>query len=309
MKQFKKILVGVDLSVGDKMVGEELSPTTSEAVERALWLAKLNSAHLQFFYSLDIGQQAQRLIQENKEAEATVLDNAKQFLTRLVDRAKKQGIAADYSVTFGKSWLEIVRQVLREQYDLVIVGAKDRGAVERLFIGSTGMKLLRKCPCPVWVTHPPRAKSHSAILVGHDLTAVGDLALELGASMAELQQAPLHVVHAIEPMFADAAESLAALPAADKEAHQTAKDHIVAQLKHFKLAQAAEVHVATGFPATVLLENVERYDVDLLVMGTIARSGIEGLLFGNTAERLLPQIHCSVLAVKPAEFRSPISLQ
>jgi universal stress protein E len=45
----------------------------------------------------------------------------------------------------------------------------------------------------------------------------------------------------------------------------------------------------------------------LLVMGTIARTGITGVFVGNTAERLLPQIPCSVLAIKPAGFKSPIT--
>jgi universal stress protein E len=144
--------------------------------------------------------------------------------------------------------------------------------------------------------------------VGHDLTEVGDLALELGASMAELRQAPLHVVHAIEPIFADAAGPLATSTTDKEETRFAAKDRITAQLQRFQLARAAEVHVASGPPEAVLLEHIERYEIDLMVMGTIARSGINGLLFGNTAERLLPLISCSVLAVKPTEFRSPITL-
>lgn len=44
MKQFKNILVGVDLSQGDRLVSDELPPPTLEAIERALWLAKLNSS-------------------------------------------------------------------------------------------------------------------------------------------------------------------------------------------------------------------------------------------------------------------------
>jgi nucleotide-binding universal stress UspA family protein len=48
---------------------------------------------------------------------------------------------------------------------------------------------------------------------------------------------------------------------------------------------------------------------DLVVMGTVARTGISGLLMGNTAEMILTQIDCSVLAVKPQEFVSPVTLE
>jgi nucleotide-binding universal stress UspA family protein len=56
----------------------------------------------------------------------------------------------------------------------------------------------------------------------------------------------------------------------------------------------------------VVPELVNEYQIDLLVMGTVARSGFNGVLIGNTAERVLDEVRCSVLAVKPPEFVSPI---
>ena len=282
---------------------------TSSAVDRAIWLAELNSAHLEFFYTLDIGYHAQCMIEEDSGMETTIVTSARRILAQFVERAEQLGITARAKVAFGKSWFEIIQQVLHNNVDLVIVGAKARGALERLFIGSTGMKLLRKCPCPVWITHQPRSTSHGAILVAHDLTEVGDLALELGASMAELHDAPLHVVHALEAVHIDAETPTTVFVAADDDAIHDAKLAIESQLERFELKSAAQIHIAAGTAATVLLQQIEEIDVDLLVMGTIARSGIEGLLFGNTAERLLPQVRCSVIAVKPRDFRSPIELR
>ena len=57
-----------------------------------------------------------------------------------------------------------------------------------------------------------------------------------------------------------------------------------------------------------ILNYIKAEKIDVLVMATIARSGIAGFLMGNTAERLMPQIECSVIAVKPDDFRSPITL-
>jgi nucleotide-binding universal stress UspA family protein len=45
---------------------------------------------------------------------------------------------------------------------------------------------------------------------------------------------------------------------------------------------------------------------DLVVMGTIARTGISGFIIGNTAESILDQLTCSVLAVKPPGFVTPV---
>ncbi len=53
-------------------------------------------------------------------------------------------------------------------------------------------------------------------------------------------------------------------------------------------------------------ELADELDADLVVMGTVGRTGIAGLLIGNTAETILERIGCSVLAIKPSGFRSPI---
>ena len=49
-------------------------------------------------------------------------------------------------------------------------------------------------------------------------------------------------------------------------------------------------------------------DIDLLIMATAGRDGIPGMLFGNTAERLLPVLPCSILAIKPDNFVCPVEL-
>jgi nucleotide-binding universal stress UspA family protein len=51
----------------------------------------------------------------------------------------------------------------------------------------------------------------------------------------------------------------------------------------------------------------ERVRIDLIVMETVSRAGIAGLLIGNTAEKILHQVDCSVLTVKPDGFVSPVT--
>jgi nucleotide-binding universal stress UspA family protein len=48
--------------------------------------------------------------------------------------------------------------------------------------------------------------------------------------------------------------------------------------------------------------------VDVIVMGTVCRTGVAGFFIGNTAEKILNQVECSVLTVKPEGFESPITL-
>ena len=314
MKRFKSILVGVDLRDGDRLVSETIAAPSREAVARAVWLAKNNSAHLTFFYVLpswasNHDAETQMLL-EDGHGKRTVRDHAQEVLANMVENARKEGVQADSRVVFGKSWVETIRQELREDHDLVIVGARDTKPGMPFLAGSTAIKLLRKCPCAVWVAKPKPDHGIASILVAHDLRPVGDLAMELGCSMAQLHNAELHVLHAAEyPEF----DSI--LPAARVSAESAARyrrnaeQHIAAQLKKFELPKPARVHFTTRAPDFAIWHCIEDHDIELLVMGTIGRSGIRGFITGNTAERILPLVPCSILAVKPIGFQSPVTLE
>lgn len=60
---------------------------------------------------------------------------------------------------------------------------------------------------------------------------------------------------------------------------------------------------ATG----AIIELSEEINADLIVMGTVGRTGIPGLFIGNTAEEVLQTTKASVLAVEPRNFESPVT--
>lgn len=308
MRRFQNILVGVDVSQGDRLVSSDLSPPTVEAIDRALWLAKMNSARVTFFYALDVSPATQRMMEKSDGGKESILTEARGVLEGLVSQAAELGVTADMEVRFGKSWLELIRLVLRNGHDLVIAGTRHLGALQGLLLGSTGIKLLRKCPAPVWITQPQKDRSGNSILVAHDLRPVGDLAMELGCSMAELHGSELHVLHAVDVAEMHHLPPSGFLKDDNSHAQASAEHHIRAQLANYSFASSPQVHVVTSPPADAIVEQIDKQGVELLVMGTIARTGIPGWIVGNTAERLLPRIPCSVLAVKPEGFESPVSL-
>tara|TARA_R110001583_G_scaffold178457_5_gene334334 strand:- start:18703 stop:18984 length:282 start_codon:yes stop_codon:yes gene_type:complete len=70
-----------------------------------------------------------------------------------------------------------------------------------------------------------------------------------------------------------------------------------------------------NFPNTKLIEGtaqeeipkyIEEQEIDLVVMGTVCRTGITGLFIGNTAESILSEVSCSVLTLKPEGFETPV---
>ena len=67
--------------------------------------------------------------------------------------------------------------------------------------------------------------------------------------------------------------------------------------------------MVAGAPGVALPGLAESLDVDLVVMGTVGRTGLRGLIMGNTAETILRSVRCCVLAVKPEGFVTPVRLQ
>ena len=70
----------------------------------------------------------------------------------------------------------------------------------------------------------------------------------------------------------------------------------------------SQVYMLKGEPGHLIPELAAKLEVGLIVMGTVSRTGVAGLLIGNTAERILRQVDCSVLTVKPDGFVTPVRL-
>src|SRR5690606_2883951 len=99
-------------------------------------------------------------------------------------------------------------------------------------------------------------------------TPVGSLALELGASFAELENAQLHVLHAIEHLES---EHLPVGSGTAHAEHNAAHAQITAELERSSFSGQAHIHIVHGEPTPAILRYIDEHGVELLVMGTIAR--------------------------------------
>lgn len=202
--------------------------------------------------------------------------------------------------------LAITRHVLREGADLVIVGKRAEGHGDGRKLGSVSKKLVHECPCAVWVAKPDGRESPQCVLAASDLGSVAARALAVAAELAAVSEAELHVVHAFGlPLDVQ-------LAGGDAEADYVARQRreclaaLEAQLASTPMAGKAKLHVGLSSPSHAVLTCADRLAPDLVVLGTVGRGGIAGLLVGNTAERLLDVLDASILAVKPTDFVCPV---
>ena len=210
---------------------------------------------------------------------------------RLVESEKVPDVRVDILV---EEALDVHREILvqadRLGSDLVVMGSHDRSGFERLFLGSTAEKVLRKARCPV-MTVPPKAPDamprgpvpFTRILCAVDFSSSSKVALDYAMSLAQEGNGALTLVHVIEvlPHYHEFS------PPAGIDVTAWTAD---AQTRLLQMVPAAvrascsvkEV-VATGKAYRQILALAADFDSDLIVMGVQGRGAADLFFFGSTA--------------------------
>ena len=296
MHEFRRILVGVDV---DRDGASAITPGSERAALQARDLAVATGGSVTLLHSTweedtpDLGV-------------ATPPGDVERAIAALAERVREGGV--DTSVVYGtdRPWSELVARSRSEKVDLVIVGKRQEYARGERLVGTNARRLIRKCPCPVWVIHPARDPVKRLVLAATDLGPAGDAAVEAAAHVADLVGAELHVVHAykvtlelqLEQESIEEAQYQKQLAAID----EAARAHIAKALGR----EVPACHIGASSPERAIRESVWRHQPDLVVLGTVSRSGIAGLVMGNTAERIVDEIDTSLLTVKPPGFDPPV---
>lgn len=293
----------------------------SEALHRSITLAMENNAKLTLMDVVKPIPSTFGMVTDAatpEELQGLIVKDHRARLLEIEADSSDTGVDLDAIVSVGDPTVEIVRQVLRDQHDLVIKTADGLSAAGRIF-GSVALSLMRVCPCPVWVLKSDSHTGFHRVLAAID-TAAEDNAhqmlnqeiLELAYSVAQQSESELHIVSAWDVWM----EKLLRRRAGDAEvdqlaSHQKAKvQKTLDDLLQVPNAKADDIHVhlRRGAAATAIGSVANEINADLLVMGTVCRTGIAGFMIGNTAERVLSAVNCSMLALKPRGFISPISI-
>lgn len=305
------------------------------ALKRAAALANNNQARLTVVEVIDkipsYTKQLDRVLSPDN-LQAKIVEQHRHGLEELV-APWNRNIEIQTKVLIGIPFLEIIREVLRNEHDLMIKTAESGGLLDRVF-GSDDMHLLRKCPCPVWLVKSESPKAYNRILAAVDVDdaypseelntrhLLNLQILEMAISLALSEFAELHIVHVWEAigesvmraaLTATPDEKIIAYVEAvrqqNKQNMNVLMDEIIDELGRNALEYLKpQTHLIKGSARNEIPAFAGEINADLVVMGTVARIGIAGFFMGNTAETILNQLDCSVLAIKPPGFESPVTL-
>ncbi len=301
------------------------SPVEDEklrAVRQAVSLAGANKASITVLRVLDGGTH-KRLRNQLKGASGSadlatlVKQDQQEELETLLSQIETGDLDINVEIRWGTHWLELIRFVLDGGYDLVLKAASGAEARRKPFFGSTALHLIRKCPCPVWLVGEVWNASDGRVLAavdpGEDETrqahanSILEWALSLAGDTGE--------IHAVSAWGAWGERLLRGRMNADelavyiKSCEDEARGGLEKALASVGSPLDSDcVHLMKGDPRSVIPQFVEDLGIDLVVMGSVGRVGIAGLLIGETAETLLRSVRTSVFVVKPPGFVCPVKL-
>lgn len=301
MKEIRRVLAAIDLGPN----GDAPTPGSRRALVRAAWVAQKLGASLVLLHSRTQDEYWDH--ERESFVHGTHDDAGPAALERICDDLKGQGIETQLVIRSGSAWLSIVREVLREDIDLVVAAKRTHSAADGRQLGTVARRLLRQCPCLVWLEDAQAETDPGVVLAATDLSGVGDDVVDLAAGVADAFGATLHVVHAFSLSMEAQMQGDGARDDFIEQKTREATAHIQGLLADTPCRDSARLHVGLTSPTQAILEGMRALHPELLVMGTVSRGGVAGLLMGNTAERLVDRVECALLALKPHDFVCPVA--
>lgn len=305
---YQRILVAIDFS-----------DHSAAALKQAVWLARQTGASITLAHTLP---DLRRVVHSaSARAKLDLLYGEGDSFQREVRKesdAKMRQLIADlgaadldvrYETLLGEPFVELTHAVQSEQYDLVLAGTRGLSAWEQFFVGSTAKRLTRQSPASVWIVKAEHSEPPQVVLAPTDFSPVSLKAAAQGLRIAQQAGAQFHVLHVIDSQDIpeDVVAKSAQASALRSEINEEATSRMGAFLDSLQVDHAkVQSHLSWGTPWKEVKRVAEHFSADLIAMGTVGRSGLQGILLGNTAEKILDRCACSVLTVKPDGFVSSI---
>jgi universal stress protein E len=215
----------------------------------------------------------------------------------MAEPLRRKGLKVNTSAVWDYPPYEaVVRRALGIKADLIVVQKRGHHRLPAL-LGYTDWELLRASPVPVLLIKNSRYRPRAPVIAAVDPQYTGAGAgglekrlLQSATALAEALRAPVHAVQVLTPWTNTPMRQKALLAGLAKAAR----------------IKGTRVHLLAGDPDALLPATARRLRAGVMVMGAMSRRGLKRLFIGNSAERLLDDLHCDVLVVKPPRYRAAL---
>jgi len=243
------------------------------------------------------------------------LQEKQEWLDELVAPLIEDGYTIESRVhANGKLYEAIVESAVEFEADYIFKPLRHHGTLRRMIFTSTDWNLVRFCPCPILLVSGTLDVHGKPILATLDLEtqdephqALNEVVLERSRALSNLIGGDIHLVNAYN--MVTVAGDNASLDPLKYQVIRGRREEYFAKAKSVaeNIDVAAEnVHLEEGAPEMVVNHVAEKLNAGIIVLGTMARTGVSGLFIGNTAESVLESSNCDVFIVKQENFVSPL---
>jgi len=288
---FKKILVPLD--------GSQLS---QRALEPALAMGTYTGAEL-LLVRTPVVDTLSFAATESKHAEAR--HDALVYLETVRKSSEQPDLHIQTRLIEGDVAGAIVDTALSEQVDLIVMSTHGYSGLTRWVLGSVTEKVLRSAPCPVLAV---RAARHpQKVLITLDGSTLADSAIAPGIAVAQSLNAAVTLLRVVPRVAINGK-----LDEHERGLSRRMQEDLIEEAKGYLHARSASCaplersvtiksEVRIGSPAEIILEHVETYGTDLIVMATHGRTGLIRWVYGSVTAKVLRGVNCSMLVTRPTD--------
>jgi universal stress protein E len=293
MDRLTSIIAGVDFTPGS-------AAALAQAVRIAGWnQARLQAVHIiETLVAMDLQGGMTPYVQEIEDG--LTAEARASWATFGNDIPGKNSI--EFDVAINNPLAELIRRVNDRKADLLVLGS--HGTSPGPTPGILAAQAVRRVPTRVLLVRDKHAGPFKTIVACVDFSETSRDALDAAVRLAAQDGAALHILHVFHPPWSR-------LRSANKVPDYAAplKAALLEQLKSFATPGRPELEwskasfdvvEATGH-GTGITDFVRSQGCDLVVLGTRGRTNLRDVLMGSTAERVVRDAPCSLLAIKPRD--------
>ncbi len=286
MKLVEKILLATDFS-----------KSSDNVVENAIVLAKTFQSGITLIHVLPDNI-------KNEKAKLLLKEAAIKQLEVVNDRIKSESVKTDEPVLQFGSYLDnIIQTSYAISANVIIVGAGEKSKEDKFQLGTTAEKVIRKSDIPVWVIKNETTLNVETILCPVDFSSESKRALKNAITMARRFKAALMIFSVYElshPSLLIEIQDLDEINESQRFKYLAEFDRF---LEEFNLVDLNwKKGVQGGDPATEILKAANKYNSDLLIMGTTGKSGLTRMLMGSVTEKVIREVPCSFITLKSKDI-------
>jgi nucleotide-binding universal stress UspA family protein len=256
------------------LVPVDFSPASSVALDCAVTWARRFRASLILLHVLDPHTMNE--------------DQAQRKLSAMVTLEDHRDLNVRTVVTQGDAQEKILSSIWTHDVDLVAMGIHGRSLLDRIFLGSVTLGVMRNIDVPVLtVSQATRPLRFERILFATDLTEGSCAQMQSVLDIAQSERSTVTLFHAVDVgLLQESALPMGAYVTPDyMEQARSGLDELVATAAQHSVA--TETVLVEGMPAESILSVAEEKHAGLIVLSTAHKGFLERALVGSTSERVI----------------------